>query len=423
MKKAIIVLIETPNMYYDINYMTDELTNLCESDGIMVIDTLTQKLDKPNKEFFIGKGKVLELKNLIDTTNPDLVVFDDELSPSQLNNLQDYLNIEVLDRTYIILDIFSSRAHTREAILEINLAKSKYMLPRLSIFQKGLSRQGGSSGGGVHNKGKGETKLDLDKRVLLSNISSSMRELKKIKQMKEAQIQKRKKNNIPIVALVGYTNAGKSTTMNTIMDYTLKNEDKRVYVKDELFASLNTQTRSITYKKHTFLLTDTIGFVSKLPHHLINSFKSTLLEVQNADLIIHVVDISSPYFNEQYEITTSVLNSLGVTNTKTLLLLNKYDKYDDQGYIISGVENIPFSNVSNLNILKLLDYIYDNTIPYMMELTLHIPYTNGKQINLIEEHAIIKSKIYQNEYVIYDISIDRKYYKDLEVFDINNNIN
>lgn len=409
-------------MTYDVKYMIDELTNLCETDDILVVDYLVQKLDRPNKEFFIGSGKVLELKGLINACECDLVVFDDELSLSQMKNLEEALDITVLDRSYIILDIFASRAKTKEAILEINLARSKYMLPRLSVLQKGLSRQGGS-GGGLHNRGKGETKLELDKRILLSNISRCEAELLKIKNMKALQATKRKKGNIPIVALVGYTNAGKSSTMNKIIEYTNKDIDKKVYERDELFATLGTQTRRIEYKKHSFLLTDTIGFVSKLPHHLVNSFRSTLEEIKNADLIIHVLDISSPYFNEQYQITTNVLESLECSSTKTLILLNKYDKYDDNGYIISGIENLPYSNKTGLNIDKLLDYIYDNTTPYMIDLVLDIEYKHGKIINLIEENATIHSKLYLNDYIEYDISIDKKYYKDLEIFEKNSDIN
>ena len=421
MKTAILVFIDNNKMDYDIKYMIDELTNLCQSNNIIAVDYLVQKIDKPNKEFFIGSGKVLELKEKAIAEKVQYIIFDDELSPSQIRNLENEIGIPILDRSYIILDIFASRAKTKEAILEIELARSKYLLPRLGALSEGLSRQGGSSGR-LHNKGKGETKLELNRRVLLSNIIRNERELIKIKKMKDMQAEKRKNNKIPIVALVGYTNAGKSSTMNKIIEYTSNNEDKMVYSKDELFATLETSHRKITYKKHDFILVDTIGFVSKLPHHLINSFRSTLSEIKNADLIIHVVDISSRYFNEQYQITTDVLFSLNCANIKTLLLLNKYDKYDDENTIIVGAENLPYSNYTNLNVDTLLDYIYDNTIPYMIDLRLNIDYKYGKIINLIEEKATINSKIYFNEYIYYDIKIDKKYYKELSIFEINSNL-
>ncbi len=422
MKKALIVLLETKKSLYDTNYMIDELTNLCETDDIFVADVITQRLDKPTPDFYVGSGKVLEIKDRAHSLECDMVVFDDELTPSQIRNLGNEIGLEIYDRSYVILDIFSSRAKTHEAKLEIELARCRYLLPRLGVLQQGLSRQG-SSGSGLHNRGKGETKLELDKRILMGKISRALAELDTIKRMKDEQAKRRVKNEIPIVALVGYTNAGKSTTMNKIISYTEASEDKMVYEKDELFATLSTSTRHISYKKHDFLLVDTVGFVSKLPHHLVNSFKSTLEEIKNADLIIHVVDISSRYFQEQYSVTTNVLNNLGCSNIKTLLLLNKYDKYDDMDHILVGAENLPYSNYTNLNVDKLLDYIYDNTIPYMLNLKLNIPYKEGKIFNILEENAVIHSKVYFDEYVFYDVTIDQKYYHLLQGFDQDSNIN
>ncbi len=418
MRNAILVLLDTKTNTYDISYLTCEMKNLCKSIDIDIKHHISQKLDKPNKEYLVGSGKIKEVKELLTVTNIDLVVFDDELTLSQLRNISEYLNVEVIDRTYVILSIFALRAQSREAILEINLAKSRYLLPRLSIIKNKEDRQGGSSS--LHNKGKGETRQELDKRVLLANISRCTKELVKIKEMKDRQTEKRKENNIPIVALVGYTNAGKSSTLNKIIEYTKEDSEKMVYAKDELFATLSTKTRSITYKKHKFLLTDTIGFVSKLPHHLINSFNSTLKEIKNADLILHIIDVSSPYFNEQYAVTAETLNNLGCSNIKTLLVFNKYDKCLNKDFMITGAENILYSNYDNYNVDKLLDYIYDNTISYMIDLKLNIPYTNGKLINIIETHGIIKYKSYTPSYVIYEVSIDKKYYKQLEFYEIDN---
>lgn len=420
MKKAIAVFTNSKNTIYDTTYTIDELCNLCLSDDINIVDYIIQNIEKPNKEFYIGSGKILELKELVLKHKIDLVVFDDEISPRQMANIEDILDTTVIDRSYVILDIFASRAKTREAILEINLARSRYLLPRLNSLSKGLSRQGGGSG--VHNKGKGETKLELNKRVLLTNIIKNEQELKKIKEDKIRRAEKRKENNIPIVALVGYTNAGKSTTMNKIIEYTNGQNDKMVYSKDELFATLETSTRKITYKKNDFLLVDTIGFVSKLPHHLVNSFRSTLEEIKSADLIIHVLDISSRYYQDQYDTTIDVLDSLNALDIPSVLLLNKFDKYDSQNTKIIGAENIEYSNYTNLGVEKLLDYIYEKTSPYKIELELNIEYKYGDVINLIEEHAEIISKVYLNSGAYYHIRIDKKYYKKLEMFD-NSNLN
>lgn len=420
MKKAIAVFTNDKNSIYDISYTIDELTNLCLSDDINIIDYIVQNIDKPNKEFYIGSGKILELRDLVLKHDAPLVVFDNEISPSQISNIEDVIDATVIDRSYVILDIFASRAKTREAILEINLARSRYLLPRLSAISKGLSRQGGGSG--VHNKGKGETKLELNRRVLVTNIIKNEQELKKIKEDKIRRAEKRKENNIPIVALVGYTNAGKSSTMNKIIEYTNGQNDKMVLSKDELFATLETSTRKITYKKHDFLLVDTIGFVSKLPHHLVNSFRSTLEEIKSADLIIHVLDISSRYYEDQFETTMDVIESLGAANIPSILLLNKYDKYDPENTLITGIENIAYSNYTNLGVTELLDYIYEKTSPYMIELELNIEYKYGDIINIIEEHAEIISKAYLNSGVYYHIKIDKKYYKKLEMFE-NSNLN
>lgn len=415
LKNAVLVFTKTKNDFYDINYKIEELENLCQTCEINTVDYIVQSLERPNKEFFIGSGKIKELKELINTKDADIVVFDDELSPSTLKNVEDFLEIEVIDRSYVILEIFKTRAKTKESILEVEIARARYLFPRLSAMQSGMSREGGSSS--LHSKGKGETKLELDRRTLLSTIIRAERELEKIKQNKIIQAKKRKENKIPIVALVGYTNAGKSTTMNKIIEYTSNDSDKMVYAKDELFATLDTSTRKISYKKHDFLLVDTIGFVSNLPHHLINSFRSTLEEIKSADLIIHVVDISSRYYAEQYDTVCEVLDMLGCSNIKSLLLLNKYDKYDDDNTYIAGIDNIAYSNYQNKGVTELLDYIYENTIPYMIDLELNIDYKYGKIINLIEEKATIISKVYLQNNVYYHISIDKRYYKDLEMFE------
>ena len=268
--KAILVAVTTVNDQYDIEYSLDELENLASAANIDTVFKISQKLDKPNPKTYVGKGKLDEIKIAIVGYDAEIVIFNDELTPSQLRNVSEELNVECIDRSYLILKIFEQRATTKDAKLEIKLAKNMYMLPRISFLREKESRQGGTSGS-LSNKGAGETQKELDKRHLMAEITHIKEELVQTKKMKEQQIEKRKRNDLPIVALVGYTNAGKSSTMNTILEY-IEQTDKTVLAKDQLFATLSTSNRKVTYDKKDFILVDTIGFVSKLPHHLINSF-------------------------------------------------------------------------------------------------------------------------------------------------------
>ena len=422
MMDALLVLLKTKNDIYDIEYRIAEMKNLCSSIDVCIKDTIYQTIDKPDPRYYTGSGKIYEIKEKASSLNVDFVAFDDQLSPAQLKNIGEIIDKDIIDRTSIILDIFKTRASSKEAMLQINLAKALYDLPRIGLNMHNLSREG-ASGGGLHSKGAGETNQELQRRDIAHKISKYKEELNEIKSRKQMTAEKRAQNQIPIVALVGYTNAGKSTTMNKLIEVTDGNPDKCVYAEDMLFATLDTRVRQITYKKHKFLLTDTIGFVSKLPSLLVESFRSTLEEIRNADLIIHVLDFSSPYFSEQYAVTMQMLESVKALDKKMLILLNKYDKLDGQNLILQGVESLPYSNYTNLNVHKLLDYIYEETIPYMIELKLNIPYKEGKIINIIEEKATIYEKLYLEDNTYYHISIDKKYYKELSLFEDNNVIN
>ncbi len=418
MKKAVIVGVSLKNDVYDIDYSLDELTNLALANDILVVDMVKQNLEKVNNKFYVGTGKVEEIKQAVINSEADLIIFDDELSATQLRNLENEIDCQIIDRTILILDIFAKRAKSTEAMLEIKLAQNKYLLPRIKYVSKTYSRQGGSSSG-FSSKGPGEKQIELDKRILLNEIVQLTKQLEKVRQRKVIQIEKRKENNMPIVSLVGYTNAGKSSTMNTLLNYTLSDESKQVLEKDQLFATLDTSTRKITYKNHTFLLTDTVGFVSKLPHHLVNSFKQTLEEIKNSDLIIHVIDISSPHFLMQYEITNSVLNSLGANDIKTIVLLNKYDLYIDNDTSLTGVLNMPFSNKTSLNVKNLLDFIYDET-NNSLNIFLNVNYTEGKMINFIETSTNIISKVYMSNYILYNVLIPKNMYEKLKKYEISN---
>ena len=416
--KAILVGVTTKDDYYDIDYSINELQNLAEALDIECVFKVTQKLEKPNSKTYIGSGKLSEIIIAIHAYEPDMVIFNDELSPSQLRNIQDSLKIEVIDRSYLILKIFEKRAQTKEAKLEIKLAKNMYMLPRIQFMREKESRSGGASGA-MSSKGSGETQAELDRRHLMAEIYRLQDELVQAKKMKESQIEKRKKNDIPIVALVGYTNAGKSSTMNTILDY-VNNKEKQVFAKNQLFATLETYNRKITYKKRDFILVDTIGFVSKLPHNLVNSFYQTLQEIKYADYIIHVLDSSSPYIYEQLNVVENVLYSLDATTIPTLYLLNKWDQTIDENMNVRDKSFLPFSNKTKLNVEKLLECILSEIGPSTIHMRVLLPYKEGKLAHILEEKAKIYNKEYQNYGVLYDVEVPIKYYSMFYEYDLDN---
>lgn len=416
--RAILVGVTTKLDRYDIKYSLNELQSLAETLNIEVVFKMHQALDAPNSKTYVGSGKLNEIVIAINAYDADMVIFNDELTPSQLRNNQDALKVEVMDRSFLILKIFEMRASTKEANLEIKLAKNLYMLPRISFLREKESRSGGASGA-LSSKGAGETQAELDKRHLMAEINRIKKELENVRLMKLNQIEKRKRNDIPIVALVGYTNAGKSSTMNTILEY-INKEEKSVLAKDQLFATLQTYNKKVTIDKIDFILTDTIGFVSKLPHNLVNSFYQTLQEIKNADLIIHVIDSSSEYVNQQLNVVIDVLNSLNIGKIPTIYLMNKWDRTIDDSMCIMGEKCIPFSNKSKLNLDLLLDSIKEEIAPSTIHVRLLLPYKEGKLGNLIETKATIYNKEYQNYGIYYDIEIPIKMYHMVQPYDLEN---
>ena len=404
MEKAIVVGVELNNSEYTLDYSLTELTNLAKSLDIEVIERISQKLDRINPKYYIGSGKVEEIKMYITTYDINTVIFDDELSPSQIRNLEKELNVNVIDRTLLILDIFAKRASTIEAILEVRLAKLKYMLPRLVGLNNYMSRQGGSAG--VASKGSGEKQIELDRRKIAGEIIQIEEKLKKIKKERNLQREKRQKTNIPIVSLVGYTNAGKSTTFNTILKHSKVKNEKAVMEKDMLFATLGTSVRNVKLPNNQeILLIDTVGFVSKLPTLLVNSFRSTLEEIINSSLIIHVVDISSPYYHNQVKVTKDVLGEIGVTDIKEIFLLNKYDKCNETPLFFEG-KSLTFSNKSGLNNEALINLISEEVLEYSNTLVdINVPLADGKTISIIESSAIIKAKLFTQNYIYYQAYI------------------
>ncbi len=303
---------------WDLRDSLEELAELANSAGAVVVDTVTQKLQKPTAPYYIGKGKAELIKDSLQDRQVTSVIFDDELSPAQGRNLENLLSRKVLDRTQLILDIFAQRARSREGRLQIELAQLQYLLPRLTRMWHHLSRQTG----GIGTRGPGETQLEVDRRRVQERIARLERELEAVRKTRAVQRQGRKRHQWPVAAVVGYTNAGKSTLLNLLTGADLLAEDK-------LFATLDPTTRSLVLpNKQRVLLTDTVGFLRKLPHTLIESFKATLEEVSEADLLIHVVDLSHPRVEEQMEAVESVIKELGAFGKQTLTVFNKIDKLD-----------------------------------------------------------------------------------------------
>ena len=296
-----------------------ELADLVKTAGAKVAGTLIQKREKIHPATYVGTGKVQEIADLIDMTGATGVVCDDELSPAQMKNLEELLDIKVMDRTLIILDIFAARATTSEGKIQVELAQLKYRRSRLAGFGRSMSRLGG----GIGTRGPGEKKLEIDRRLISDRIAQLNRELKEVQRHREINRAKREKNSIPVVAIVGYTNAGKSTLLNHLTDAEVLEEDK-------LFATLDPTTRILELPgKQQVLLTDTVGFIRKLPHHLIEAFKSTLEEAKYADYIFHVVDSSNPQRDKQMHITYETLDDLKVQDKTVVTLFNKQDARTD----------------------------------------------------------------------------------------------
>ena len=306
-EKALLVAVNVNNQKYFLNSV-EELRNLTYACNMDVLDVVVQNLENVNNATYIGTGKVKEIKEQAKDLKADLIIFNNELSPSQLRNLQKDLSLPILDRTGLILQIFSKRAQTKEAKLQVEVAKLQYMLPRLVGLHSSLGRQG--SGAGLSNKGSGEKKLELDRRRIEDKITELNKELKNIESERDVQRKQRKKKGIPLVSLAGYTNAGKSTLMNALVDIYKNDESKKVEEKNMLFATLDTSVRNITLPdKKEFLLSDTVGFISELPHSLVKAFRSTLEEIKQADLILEVVDFADENYKQHIEVTNKTLKN------------------------------------------------------------------------------------------------------------------
>ena len=389
-QRAILVGVDLNNDK-NFDYSVEELKNLAEACSVQVVGVLTQKLERVNPACYIGTGKVDEVALLVEQNDANLVIFNDELSPSQIRNLEHGLQCKVIDRTILILDIFASRAKTREAQLQVEVAQLKYMMPRLIGLNASLSRQAG----GIGSKGPGEKKLELDRRRIEEQVHKLNKELDSLVLARQNQRKLRKSNSTPVVALVGYTNAGKSTTMNALLTVSNAQSEKSVFEKNMLFATLETSTRHIQLPDNKqFLLTDTVGFVSKLPHQLVKAFRSTLEEVTEADLLLHVVDLSHPEFQTQIEITNKVLDELGVKETPMVYVYNKADLVEDE-FTPSTKEAVRISAKNLTNIDTLIDCIKSHIFQHYVKASFLIPYDRGNLVSYLNEHA----NVFDTEYL------------------------
>lgn len=356
---------------------------------------LSQKSSRVNPSHYIGTGKIQELALLMEQHEAPIVIFNDELSPSQIRNLESALDRQVIDRTILILNIFASRAKTKEAQLQVEVAQLQYMLPRLSGLRESLGRQGG--GAGLKNRGAGETKLELDRRRIEERISALQLELQTQVARRQIQRKQRHKNEVPVVCLVGYTNTGKSSLMNTLVETYHPGSGKGVLAKDMLFATLETSVRSIALPDHkTFLLTDTVGFVSQLPHHLVKAFRSTLEEVTEADLLIHVVDIADPQHEQHMAVTNETLKALGADGIPTLYAYNKADLREDP-YPQVEENSVTLSAKKNRGIAELVTLIRSRIFTDYVQCEILVPFDRGSIVSYFNEHADVQSVSYEEQ--------------------------
>lgn len=394
-QKAVLVGVNL-NQHTDFEYSMQELANLAAACHVEVVGELTQNLTRVNPSHYIGTGKIQDVLSLIAKKDANMVIFNDELSPSQIRNLEADLDCKVIDRTLLILDIFAERAKTKEAQLQVEVAQLSYMLPRLIGLRNSLGRQSG--GVGTRNRGAGETKLELDRRRIEERISALNKELESLVAHRQTQRKQRRKNEIPVVSLVGYTNAGKSTIMNAMVElFSPSAENKQVFEKDMLFATLDTSIRNITLQDNkSFLLTDTVGFVSKLPHHLVKAFRSTLEEAAEADLLIHVVDYSNPYYEQLINITNETLKQIGVKDVPTIYAYNKADLTQKKVPDVQA-EAVYLSAKQRIGIEELVGLIGSHIFKDYVSCVMLIPYDQGQLVSYFNEKAHILATEYEQE--------------------------
>ncbi|AYC30436.1 GTPase HflX [Paenisporosarcina cavernae] len=400
-------------------YSMEELMNLAQAIDVEVVGKIEQNLERINPSHYVGTGKIIEIKALYDEMDANIVIFNDELSPSQIRNLEGDLECKVIDRTMLILDIFGRRANSKEAQMQVELAQLQYMLPRLVGLRASLSRQGGGTGGGFRNRGAGETKLELDRRKIEDQIAKLRKDLEHVKEQRQTQRKQRKKNGIPVVSIVGYTNAGKSTLLNHLLMKTGQSDAKKVFEKDMLFATLDTSVRHIQLPdQKEFLLTDTVGFVSKLPHHLVKAFRSTLEEAKDADLLLHVVDMSHHEHQFMMEVTNETLQEVGVENVPTIQVMNKADLANEPYPVVKG-DTIWLSAKEGKGLTELIDLIRAHLFADYVVCEMVLPYERGEIVSYLNENASILSSEYMEEGTLLKVEVKQSDYDKYKEYVLN----
>lgn len=393
----IIAGLELPGVNLD--YAMAELKSLASANHMRVMDQLTQKLERPNAATYFGKGKIEELTQVAAAREVETLVVNDELTPSQLSNLEKETQLRVIDRTGLILEIFANRARSKEARLQVELAKLQYQLPRLrtGATQRLDQQTAGNTGGGFTNRGAGETKLELNRRTIRNRINHINQELKEMSTSANVQRQRRDKKDIPSVALVGYTNTGKSTTMNGLISMYGRNEDKQVFEKDMLFATLDTSVRKLTFPdQKELILSDTVGFVSNLPHQLVKAFRSTLSEAAKADLLVQVVDVSDPHYREMMQTTADTLQEIGVTDVPMIYAFNKADRAGIAYPTLDGTE-LTYSAKRLQSLEMLTSLIKKQVFKNYVRADFLIPFDEGQVVNFLNGNADVKKTSYTDQ--------------------------
>lgn len=385
------VNLNDPNFEY---YMT-ELANLTEANNMEVVGQARQNAENIVAGTYFGLGKINEIKAMAHGLKAKVLVLNDELTPVQIRNLEKLTKLRVVDRTELILEIFSNRARTKQAKLQVQLARLQYELPRLHPSENNLDQQ---RGGGFANRGAGESKLEMNRRTIGQQISAIKKELKAVASQEEIKAARRNQSHIPKVALVGYTNAGKSTTMNGLLKaFSDEGANKQVFVKNMLFATLDTSVRRIDMKDNfSFILSDTVGFISKLPHNLVESFKATLQEAKDADLLVNVVDASDPNMIQMVRTTQQVLGEIGVKDIPTITAYNKADKTDRNYPQIEG-DDILYSAIDERSIKLLANLIVKRVFSNYDKFNLKLPLADGKLLAYLHEHAQVQDEDYRDD--------------------------
>ena len=400
------------NLMHDTEESLQELQQLAETAGIEVVCATIQSRNMPKPTYFIGEGKVEELKPLVEELNADAVIFDEELSPAQNRNLERALEVATIDRTGLILQVFAQRALTKEARLQVALAQLEYALPRLTRMWTHLSRLATGGGGSRRLRGPGETQLEMDRRWVRGNIAHVRKALDAVE--KQRHVQRRNRSEKIKVSLIGYTNAGKSTLFNALTGETVLAEDK-------LFATLDSTTRKLDLpQKQQILLSDTVGFIKKLPHHLVAAFKATLEEVLEADLLLHVIDVSHPEAEAQIAAVNVVLEELDATDIPMLMVFNKIDrlKSDEELHLLQCQypDALSISAQRGDGVPALADALAHRFVERGTDLSLCIPYTEGKVLDLLHKHGTVLDTEYTAEAVHVKARLPNRYLKSVSQF-------